>query len=146
MKSLIITEDRNFSEELSGLALLVETSGTVSMQKGELSLADLEDRDIALVDGRTDLVAARNWCALLRAAAPLLPVLVVADQSELVAIDGRWCVDDVVVPGLSPAELDMRMRLALTRAAPAKRRKAKSSWGISFWTWPATLHGWRTGR
>jgi hypothetical protein len=32
MKSLIITEDRNFSEELSGLALLVETSGTVSMQ------------------------------------------------------------------------------------------------------------------
>jgi DNA-binding response OmpR family regulator len=78
-------------------------------------LADLDDRDIALVDGRTDLVAARNWCALLRAAAPLLPVLIVADQSELVAIDGRWCVDDVVVPGLSPAELDMRMRLALTR-------------------------------
>jgi DNA-binding response OmpR family regulator len=115
MKTLIITEDRNFGGALPGLALLVDPAENVSIQSGDPSEADLDGRDIAVVDGRTDLVAARNWCALLRAAAPSLPVLVVADQSALVAIDERWCVDDVVVPGLSPAELDMRMRLAVKR-------------------------------
>src|SRR5215470_13626056 len=115
VKTLIITEDGNFGAALSGLALLADPAENVSIQTGDLSGADLDGRDIAVVDGRTDLLAARNWCALLRAAAPSLPVLVLADQSELVAIDERWCVDDVVVPGLSPAELDMRMRLALKR-------------------------------
>ena len=115
MKTLIITDDPDFSLELSGLTLLVEASDSVSMQDGELSKVNLDNRDIAVVDGRSDLVAARNWCARLRAAAALLPVLVVVEQSALVAIDERWCVDDVVVPGLSPAELDMRLRLALNR-------------------------------
>jgi DNA-binding response OmpR family regulator len=115
MKTLIITEDRNFGSALSGLALLVDPAENVSIPSGDVSGADLDGRDIAVVDGRTDLMAARNWCALLRAAAPSLPVLVVADQSALVAIDERWCVDDVVVPGLSPAELDVRMRPALKR-------------------------------
>ena len=99
MKTVIITEDRNLSAELSGLVLLVEVSGRVSIQNGDLSGTDLDARDIALLGGRIDLVAARNWCALLRAAFPL-PVLMVAEQSVLVAIDERWCVDDVVMPEL----------------------------------------------
>ena len=97
LKTLILTGDRNLSAELSELALL-EASGSMSIRNGDLS-------------GRTSMLATSLWSMdvpiLRRPAigALLLPVLIVADQSALVAIGERWCVDDVVVPGLSPAGL-----------------------------------------
>jgi hypothetical protein len=100
VKTMIIAEDRNHGAELAGQVLLVEIAGRVSVQNGDPSATDLDAGDIALLDERIDLATARNWCALLCAEFPLLPQLIVAEQSALVAIDDRWCVDDVVMPEL----------------------------------------------
>lgn len=120
MKTLVITDDPQFAAELPGLALLTDATDTVSIRHGGLLDVDFSHPDshpdVALVDGRTDLVAARNLCGLLRAGAPWLPIVLVVVESGLVAINEHWCVDEVVVPGLTPAELDMRLRLAISRA------------------------------
>jgi hypothetical protein len=101
VKTMIIAEDRNHGAELWGQVLLVEIPGRVSIQNGGPSATDLDAGDIALLDERIDLATARNGYAPLCAAFPLLTQLIVAEQSAPVAIDDRWCVDDVVMPELS---------------------------------------------
>lgn len=125
MNTVVITDDAEFNAELSGLAMLADPIDTVSIRGSGLAETDLGRVDVALVDGRTDLLTARNLCALLRAMAPSLPILVVVAPSGLIAVNEHWCVDDVVVPGLSPAELDMRMRLAVSRRGIRKGIKEK---------------------
>ncbi len=120
MNVLIVTDDPESDAELAGVTLLADSVDTVSMRDGALAKADLRRPDIAVVDGRTDLVAARNLCALLRAAAPSLPILLLVAQSGLVAVNEHWLIDEVAVSGFSPGELDMRMRLAINRRSPGE--------------------------
>lgn len=73
--------------------------------------------DLILVDARTDLAAARSLCRMLRTAHTPAPVIAVFTEGGLAAVTTEWQVDDVVVEGAGPAEVEARIRLALTGAA-----------------------------
>lgn len=78
------------------------------------SVASLDGADVALVDARTDLVASRTLCRLLSATDELAVVAVVA-EGGLIAVNGDWGLDDVLLPTTGPAEVDARIRLAAAR-------------------------------
>ncbi|MDT7609034.1 MAG: hypothetical protein QOG96_3537, partial [Pseudonocardiales bacterium] len=72
--------------------------------------------DAVLVDARADLVAARGLCRLLGTTGMEVPVVAVLTEGGLVAVSSEWAIDDILLPGAGPAEIDARLRLLRSRA------------------------------
>jgi DNA-binding response OmpR family regulator len=72
--------------------------------------------DVALVDARHRLAEARGACRTLRATGLRVPMFAVVEEAGLVALAADWGLDDVVLAGAGPAEVEARLRLA-TQAA-----------------------------
>lgn len=75
--------------------------------------------DVVLVDARAELVEARATCRMLHATGLRVPLLAVVAEAGLVTVHADWGVDDVVLTGASPAEVEARLRLAVGRRAAA---------------------------
>lgn len=80
------------------------------------SVADLAGAAVAVVDARVELAASRTLCRLLSGSADLAVVALVS-EGGLIAVNADWGLDDVVLPGTGPAEVDARLRLAAARYA-----------------------------
>ena len=75
--------------------------------------------DVAIIDARTDLAAARRVCRRLSADAPAIAVVAVVTPTDFVAVDIDWNFDDVMLPTAPADELQARLRLAVTRRRSA---------------------------
>lgn len=84
------------------------------------ALLEADDAQIILVDGRTDLVASRTLCQLLRSTGTPCPVLLVLTEGGMAAVSALWQVDDVLLESAGPAEIEARLRLALARTTPVE--------------------------
>jgi DNA-binding response OmpR family regulator len=80
---------------------------------------DQDDADVAIIDARTDLVEARRACRRLTANAPALAVVAVVAPADFVEVDVDWHFDDVLLAAAGAAELQARLRLAITRRRSA---------------------------
>lgn len=70
--------------------------------------------DVFVVDGRTELAAARTACHTLSQAGGT-PVLLLVALSGLAVLSPEWGFNDFIADGSEPAELDARLRV-LTRS------------------------------
>ena len=84
-----------------------------------VATALLESRptDIILVDARKDLMGSRSLTQLLRATGISVPLLLVLTEGGMAAVTASWAADDVIIDSAGPAEVEARIRLAITRAA-----------------------------
>ncbi|CAM2924335.1 response regulator transcription factor [Prescottella defluvii] len=113
MELLLLTSDQNPETVLPSLALL---SHSVRPAPTEVSsLLEAGSADVALVDARTDLAAARGLCRLLGSTGSAVPVVAVLTEGGLVAVNSDWGLDDILLPTTGPAELDARLRLLVGR-------------------------------
>ncbi|WP_116114976.1 winged helix-turn-helix transcriptional regulator [Austwickia chelonae] len=71
--------------------------------------------EVILVDARRDLAGARALCRLLAAMGTTCPVIVVLTEGGLIAVSHDWTFADILLDSAGPAEIDTRIRLALTR-------------------------------
>lgn len=117
MDVLLLTNEADFQAALPTLDTFALTVRTAPLGDGEVSLAD--GADVAIIDSRSDLVAARTACRHLTANRPALAVVAVVAPADFVEVDVDWNFDDVLLPAAGSAELQARLRLAITR-----RRKA----------------------
>ncbi|WP_068152844.1 winged helix-turn-helix transcriptional regulator [Rhodococcoides corynebacterioides] len=113
MELLLLTSDANPDSVLPSLSLLAHHVRPVPADVS--SLLEAGNADIAVVDARTDLAAARGLCRLLGAAGSSVPVVAVLTEGGLVAVNSEWGVDDILLPTTGPAELDARLRLSAGR-------------------------------
>jgi DNA-binding response OmpR family regulator len=110
---LLLTADPNPDSVLPSLSLLAHT---VRCAPSEVSsLLDAGAADVALVDARHDLAAARGLCRLLGSTGAPAPVVAVVNEGGLVAVNTDWGIDDILLPGTGPAEIDARLRLLVGR-------------------------------
>ncbi|RVW00724.1 winged helix-turn-helix transcriptional regulator [Rhodococcus xishaensis] len=113
MELLLLTSDPNPETVLPSLALL---SHSVRPAPTEVSsLLEAGSADVAIVDARTDLAAARGLCRLLGSTGSAVPVVAVLTEGGLVAVNSDWGLDDILLPTTGPAELDARLRLLVGR-------------------------------
>lgn len=77
------------------------------------SLATHSDVDLVLLDGVTDLVAAKSMAGVLATAKLPIPVLIVIPETSLSVIDATWGIADFLLPSASLAEIDARIRIAV---------------------------------
>ncbi|MBP2331723.1 MULTISPECIES: response regulator transcription factor [Corynebacterium] len=114
MRLAIVSNDPGVRERVPNLGLL--NHDIIRMPATEESATLLEDVTVAIIDATgPDLVAARGLCRHIAGANPDLPVAVLAADTALIAIDGSWAVDDFLLPSATPAEIDARLRLLLSR-------------------------------
>lgn len=71
--------------------------------------------DVILIDGRTDLPAVRSLCRLLETTGNTSPVILITTEGGLAAVNQEWGLTDVLLVDASPAEIEVRIRLATTR-------------------------------
>ena len=114
MELLLLTADPEPGSVLPALALLPHGVRTAAPEVA--ALLDAGPHDAVLVDARTDLVAARSLCRLLGSTGTDVPVIAVLTEGGLVAVSGEWVVDEILLPGTGPAEVDARLRLLKSRA------------------------------
>ena len=110
---LLLTADPNPDSVLPSLSLLAHTVRCVPSEVS--SLLDAGAADVALVDARHDLAAARGLCRLLGSTGAPVPVVAVVNEGGLVAVNNDWGIDDILLPGTGPAEIDARLRLLVGR-------------------------------
>lgn len=117
MELLLLTFDSDPESVLPALALLPHT---VHPARAEVaSMLESGTAAIVLVDARTDLAAARSLCRLLGSTKSAIPVVAVLTEGGLVAVNVGWGIDEILLPNIGPAELDVRLRLLAARSAAA---------------------------
>ena len=141
MELLLLTSDSDPASVLPSLALLAHTVRPVPSEVA--SLLEAGTADIALVDARTDLAAARGLCRLLGSTGSAVPVVAVLTEGGLVAVNPDWGLDDILLPGTGPAELDARLRLLIGRSGGLANPEtpARSPWANSSSTRAPTPRG-----
>ncbi|ATL65479.1 winged helix-turn-helix transcriptional regulator [Nocardia terpenica] len=117
MELLLLTSDPDPESVLPSLALLPHHVRPAPTEVA--SLLEAGTADVALVDARTDLAAARGLCRLLGSTGSSVPVVAVLTEGGLVAVNADWGLDDILLPGTGPAELDARLRLLVARSGGA---------------------------
>lgn len=101
------------SEVLPALGLLAHHVRTMPAEP--TALLNAPSCDALLVDGRRDLPAVRGLTRLLRQTGAGVPIILVTTEGGLAAIQWDWGMDDVLVDTCSPAEVEARLRLAVSR-------------------------------
>lgn len=113
---LLLTNDRHYSGEiLPALDLLPHQ---VKIAPAEATaLLDAPAADVILLDARRDLVGARSLCRLMETTGKEAPLLVIVSEGGLAALSADWGFDDLLLTTAGPAEVDVRLRLAMSPAA-----------------------------
>jgi DNA-binding response OmpR family regulator len=101
------------SAVLPGLELLSHHIKVMSPEPTALITAP--DVDVILIDGRTDLPAVRSLCRLLETTGNTSPVILITTEGGLAAVNHEWGLTDVLLVDASPAEIEVRIRLATTK-------------------------------
>ncbi|MEI7779149.1 MAG: response regulator transcription factor [Actinomycetes bacterium] len=105
------------AEVIPALGLL---SHAVRVLPAEASaLLDAPPADVVLIDGRRELPATRSLCRVLQTTGVGAPVILITTEGGLAAVTAAWGVDDVILDTAGPAELEARLRLAMTRLSVA---------------------------
>ena len=115
MRLLLLTRAMESSAEvLPSLSLLPHHVRIMAAEPTALLAAP--EADALLVDGRRDLPAVRGLTRLLRQTGVEIPVIVITTEGGLPAIQWDWGMDEVLVDTTSPAEVEARLRLAVSRS------------------------------
>jgi DNA-binding response OmpR family regulator len=105
------------SAVLPGLELLSHHIKVMSPEPTALITAP--EVDVVLIDGRTDLPAVRSLCRLLETTGNTSPVILITTEGGLAAVNHEWGLTDVLLVDASPAEIEVRIRLATTKVEAA---------------------------
>ena len=111
---LLLTDDLAPSAQvLPALALLRHQVRTAPLEAS--SVVTAPPVDAVLVDARTQLARIRSLCGVIRTGAVGTPVIAVFTEGGLTVVTAEWPVDDLVLETAGPAEVEARLRLAITR-------------------------------
>lgn len=113
MANILVVTATGDASGLPTLTLLPHVVRTIGFDPAQLAMS--EGYDLLLLDGRSDLVAAKNMARILLAAGADRPVLLMVKDTALVTLSAEWGIRDFVLETAGPNELDARIRMSLTR-------------------------------
>ena len=118
MAQLLILTPAVDSEILPALGLLGHS--VRRLQPTSQHLANPPSCDLVLIDATTELASARALSRVLSTTGQGVPLLLVVTEGALPAVSPEWGIDDVVLTGAGPGEVDARIRLAIGRRSAAQ--------------------------
>lgn len=128
MAELLILTSAADSDVLPALALLSHRTRQIPAEPVRLITAP--SCDLILVDARRDLAGAKSLCKILHTTGLTVPLLLILTEGGLTAVSADWGVDDVILETAGPAEVDARIRLALTRQSSQSSNNQINASGV----------------
>lgn len=118
---LLLTDEDDFESALPALESLSQDTRRAPLSYDGDGDGDGQHRpaDVAIIDARTDLGAARSLCRRLTASTPAVAVVAVVAAEDFGSVDVDWHVDEVLLPAAGAEELEARLRMAVTRRRSA---------------------------
>ncbi|QAV70112.1 response regulator transcription factor [Salinibacterium sp. UTAS2018] len=113
MAHILMLSSAPDADPLPALGLLSHTVEVVVAAPATLVAAPTTD--LIIVDATTNLAAAKGLCGVLHSGGIAVPLFAVVTDGGLAAVNHQWHLDDLLVVGAGPAEIDARIRLALAR-------------------------------
>jgi DNA-binding response OmpR family regulator len=110
---LLLTNDMQVSTEVLPALELLPHHVRVTLAE-PTALLDAPRADVILLDARRDLVGARSLCRLIQTTGKEAPLIVIVGEGGMAALSNDWGFDDLVLSTAGPAEVDVRVRLAMT--------------------------------
>jgi DNA-binding response OmpR family regulator len=120
LELVLLTNEPHPESVLPALSVLAHRVETVRPEA--ISLAKLAKADVVIVDARSDLAVARRFCTAVRAADTSIGLVVVISEGGLVALNPEWGVDEMLLPGCGPTEIEARLRLLISRRSDKANR------------------------
>lgn len=114
MAHLLVLSENPDNGLLPSLALLSHKVRHIPAEPA--ALINAPGADLILLDARKDLVVAKSLASVLKTTGLACPLFLVISEGGLAAISNEWGADDFLLDSAGPAEIDARIRLALTKA------------------------------
>ena len=102
-----------------GPALVVAACTQRAVRQPGVVVAGAGNADVAIVDARTDLVAARGCAVCWEPPELRCRWSRCSNEGGLVAVNLDWGLDEILLPSTGPAEIDTRLRLLTGRRGGA---------------------------
>jgi DNA-binding response OmpR family regulator len=71
--------------------------------------------DLIFLDARRDLAGAKSLAKILHTTGLSTPLIIIVTEGGLAAVNSEWKATDIILEHAGPAEIDARIRLALSR-------------------------------
>lgn len=140
MAQLLVLSATADQEVLPALGLLPHRVRFIPAEPA--ALVNAPAADLIILDARQNLANAKALAQLLHTTGLSTPLIGVVTEGGLAALSGDWGLTDVILEGAGPAEIDARIRLAITRNQPQGTETISAS-GIVIdeTTYTARVHG-----
>ncbi|MDQ1131063.1 DNA-binding response OmpR family regulator [Microbacterium sp. SORGH_AS 888] len=138
---LVLSSAQTGTPVLPSLELLSHRVRQIPAEPAQL--VNAPSADVVFVDARLDLVGAKSLCKILNTTGLDAPLVLIVTEGGLTAVSTDWGVDDVILVGAGPAEVDARIRLVLGRrsAEQVSTRIQTSGISIDESSYSAKVHG-----
>lgn len=129
------------SEVLPALTLLSHRTRYIAAEPA--SLVNAPGHDLVFLDARKDLTASKALSKILIATGISAPLIVIVSEGGLAALNHEWGADDIILDGAGPAEIETRIKLALSRAKAASQSDGINASGVVIdeASYSAKVHG-----
>lgn len=141
MAQLLLLSTQSTNEVLPALSLLPHKVRTIPAEPA--GLVNAPSADLILLDARSELGNMKSLARILQTTGMSSPLLLIVTEGGLLAINEEWGATDIILNTAGPAEVDARIRLAVTRNKPKALSSLVESIGIHIdeTTYTAKLHG-----
>lgn len=138
---LVLSSAHSGGAALPALELLSHRVRQIPAEPAQL--VNAPSADVIFVDARTDLVGAKSLCKILNTTGLDAPLVLIVTEGGLTAVSTDWGVDDVILVGAGPAEVDARIRLAIGRLVKEQSSSRIQTSGITIdeSSYSAKVHG-----
>jgi DNA-binding response OmpR family regulator len=141
MAQLLVLTASAESEVLPALGLLSHRVRYIAAEPA--SLVNAPGHDLVFLDARKDLAASKAMAKLLNATGLSAPLIVIISEGGLAAMSSEWGSDDIILDSAGPAEIETRVKLAISRSKDIGQNDTINASGVVIdeASYSAKVHG-----
>jgi DNA-binding response OmpR family regulator len=113
MAQLLVLTSESEQEALPALGLLSHRVRCIPAEPA--SLVSAPEHDLVFLDARTDLASAKAMARILISTGLSTPLVVILSEGGLAAMNHEWGSSDIILHSAGPAEIEVRIRLAIAK-------------------------------
>ena len=141
MAQLLVLTSESEQEALPALGLLSHRVRCIPAEPA--SLVNAPEHDLVFLDARTDLASSKAMARILISTGLSVPLVVILSEGGLAAMNHEWGSSDIILHSAGPAEIEVRIRLALAKYRAEKEVGSIVSSGVVIdeSSYSAKVHG-----
>jgi DNA-binding response OmpR family regulator len=141
MAQLLVLTSESEQEALPALGLLSHRVRCIPAEPA--SLVSAPEHDLVFLDARTDLASAKAMARILISTGLSTPLVVILSEGGLAAMNHEWGSSDIILHSAGPAEIEVRIRLAVAKYRAEKEVGSIVSSGVVIdeSSYSAKVHG-----